>query len=681
MHKLVGVMSKHTGSSITQRKQPRHRWWLPLLLSACFCGFPAQAATVQADDRTRFKQAWDAAARGDRQAFERLSQGLEHYTLYPYLLYEDYRFRRHQVAPAEMKAFLERHSDWAFAQGLRSAWLKSLARKRDWPSLSAYAGDVRDTRLRCQVARARIETGATASVLSEAQQLWTVGQSQPSECDPVFDWLRGQQGISHALAWERIRRAMEAGNWRLTKYLEKYVPEHERPWLEAWRDQVRHRYRRLDKAATWPDEAIPRTITATSLKRLARFEPDRAMSLYRDFEHHFNWTDMQRAELLREIGLQSAVDLSDDALDTLAALPGSSLDGQLFEWWARAAMARQDWMLLSDVIRRMPQDIAQDAQWRYWRSVALEKTGDTQASRSLLEELSTRTSYYGFLAADKLGLPYTICPVEPSRDADDMARLRSHGPVLRSLELRAAGLEQWAEYEWGLAMRTLGVRDLRIAAAIAWEEGWYDRVIFALGDSGDQRWYEWRFPVPWERVVEREAARQQLDKSWVFGVMRSESALAERARSSAGALGLMQVTPDTARRLAGRHGLAYSGSAQLRHAEPNIRFGTTFMRELLERFDQNPVLVSGAYNAGPEAVERWLRERPNNDIFTWVETIPYYETRDYIPRVLAFTVIYDWRLGNPVKRVSSRMPDFGSGSMAGQETADIVCLASGMEAP
>ena len=105
------------------------------------------------------------------------------------------------------------------------------------------------------------------------------------------------------------------------------------------------------------------------------------------------------------------------------------------------------------------------------------------------------------------------------------------------------------------------------------------------------------------------------------------------------------------------------------------------MRELLERFDQNPVLVSGAYNAGPEAVERWLRERPNNDIFTWVETIPYYETRDYIPRVLAFTVIYDWRLGNPVKRVSSRMPDFGSGSMAGQETVGIVCLASAMEAP
>jgi soluble lytic murein transglycosylase len=143
----------------------------------------------------------------------------------------------------------------------------------------------------------------------------------------------------------------------------------------------------------------------------------------------------------------------------------------------------------------------------------------------------------------------------------------------------------------------------------------------------------------------------------------------------------MQVMPATARQVSRQHGLTYSGSAQLREAETNIVFGTRYMRDLLDRFDQNPVLVSGAYNAGPAAVERWLRERPNGDIASWVETIPYYETRDYIPRVLAFTVIYDWRLGNPVKRVSSRMAGLDLKTQQPERTAGVVCLAPTMEAP
>jgi len=113
----------------------------------------------------------------------------------------------------------------------------------------------------------------------------------------------------------------------------------------------------------------------------------------------------------------------------------------------------------------------------------------------------------------------------------------------------------------------------------------------------------------------------------------------------------------------------------------NIQLGTAYLRDLLDRFEQNPVLATGAYNAGPGAVDRWLKSQAATDPTIWIETLPYYETRDYIPRVLAFSAIYDWRRQQPVKRISARMPALKSGTMGvgnlNSETADVVCLASG----
>jgi soluble lytic murein transglycosylase len=139
--------------------------------------------------------------------------------------------------------------------------------------------------------------------------------------------------------------------------------------------------------------------------------------------------------------------------------------------------------------------------------------------------------------------------------------------------------------------------------------------------------------------------------------------------------------PQTARQLARRHAIPYQGRQQLTEPEKNIRLGTTYLRELLDRFDQNPTLASGAYNAGPHAVERWLTERRSDDPAVWIETLPYFETRDYIPRVMAFATIYDWRLRQQANRLSSRMPAFDSGgtggTMQGSETTEVVCRTPG----
>ncbi len=627
--------------------------------------------------REHFVAAWSAASHGDHKAFSHLPQSLTQYELFPYLVYEDLRYRRAQIQPQIIADFLEEHAGWAFTDGLRLAWLKTLGKRERWSELLQYASGSPDTSVRCYRARAQLETGHTDGLLMEAQSLWTVGKSQLQECDPVFDWLHDSGGITRNLAWERVRLAMARGNPRFTLYLARFIPPKERVWLSRWQDLDRHGYRKLGQSLNWPDEELPRMITAMSLQRLAGQDAEQAWQMFRKIDGHFDWSGETRGATLREIALQSAVALNDDALEILAALPLTHRDDQILQWWARMAMSAQEWGILRDVIGQMPVESKSDGRWRYWQAIASENLGDTSQARQIQDQLSRESSYYGFLAADRLDRPYTICPQEPSVSQQAVARLRSQPDISRSLELHAAGLENWALAEWSLASTRLDRQGLRTAAALAHEEGWHDRVIFALGDSGDRQYYDWRFPVLWKQQVEAASLTNKLDPAWVHGVMRSESALVETARSSAGALGLMQITPSTAKRLARKHGMVCRGGEQLTKAGLNIRFGTSYMRDLLDRYDQNPVLVSGAYNAGSRAVDRWLESRPRSEAAVWIETIPYFETRDYIPRVLAFTVIYDWRMQKPVTRVSSRMPDLDSGKINPRKTTQVVCVASG----
>ena len=281
----------------------RSRCYLIALALILSCAIAAEAKEADTADREAFTAAWKAAGRGDRAAFEQGLRGLQGYLLYPYLQYEDFRHRRSQVEPAVMAAFLADHEDWAFSSGLRTAWLRSLGKKRRWEALLAHAGDSGDVEVQCYYTHARIRAGDTEDLLPVAQALWTVGKSQPDPCDPVFDWLRQQGGVTPGLAWERIRLAMEARQPRLTRYLARYLPEAERLWADRWYEQDRGGYRHLGQAARWPDLPETRDIADFGLRRLARSDPDRSWRTFQALEGRFAWPADVRERILREIAL------------------------------------------------------------------------------------------------------------------------------------------------------------------------------------------------------------------------------------------------------------------------------------------------------------------------------------------------------------------------------------------
>jgi soluble lytic murein transglycosylase len=141
----------------------------------------------------------------------------------------------------------------------------------------------------------------------------------------------------------------------------------------------------------------------------------------------------------------------------------------------------------------------------------------------------------------------------------------------------------------------------------------------------------------------------QPERSLTLAVIRQESAFSLQATSSAGAMGLMQLMPGTAREVARFLGLGYSKGQLTRDAEYNIRLGRGYLSAMIDRFAGSYVLALASYNAGPGAVQRWLRDhgdpRVHGDMVDWIEMIPYRETRDYVQRVLANLQIYRQRLG------------------------------------
>lgn len=632
----------------------------------------AGSATLEGERRA-FAEAWEAARQGRRDAFSQAMPGLRDYLLYPYLQYEDYRSRRAQVPAEAMVAFLADHDDWAFAPALERAWLRTLGDKGQWDDVLRYGRASTDVTVRCHVARARIKQGDTEGLVPVARQLWAAGRSQPDACDPVFAWLSNEGGITDGLAWERVSLAMEARERNLARYASRFLDQDQRQWAERWYEQDRGGYRSLNRAIQWPDNERARQIADFGLRRLARNDPDRAWKIYNLLEDTFDWSEDERGGLLAELALWSAVNRSPATAERMAAVPPGYRQDRVLEWEARSHLFNGDWEGLGRTLAEMSPGLQDDSRWRYWEARAALETGRVDEGTERMAKLASRATFYGFLAADALDLPYTICPEPPEVAEEAVSAFRQRGAVKRALELHATGLPNWARSEWGRATRGVDDQTLRAAAAVAVAAAWPDAAIVALGNSGDMRWYEWRFPLEYSDVVLARSAQTGIDPSWVMGLMRSESALAADAISHAGARGLMQVTPHTATQLARRHKLPYEGRAQLLDPAANIVFGTTYMAEMLERYHGHPVLATGAYNAGPRAVDRWIADGYTGDPAVWIDTLPYFETRDYIPRVMAFATIYAWRLGQPVPRVTSRMPPIGLPQVDPPGTAEVVC--------
>ncbi len=193
------------------------------------------------------------------------------------------------------------------------------------------------------------------------------------------------------------------------------------------------------------------------------------------------------------------------------------------------------------------------------------------------------------------------------------------------------------------------------AALLADSWGWHSRAIATVAKAGEFDDLRVRYPLPWRDVFEKHASTAGVSYSWTYGIARSESLFMRDIRSSAGAIGVMQLMPETGRRAAREIRLPWSGLATLTDSSSNILLGTHYLSQMFTRFGENRVLATAAYNAGPRRVEAWLPDSGSLDARIWIENIPFNETRGYVRRVLADDAIFHWRMTGQQRRISGEL--------------------------
>lgn len=180
-----------------------------------------------------------------------------------------------------------------------------------------------------------------------------------------------------------------------------------------------------------------------------------------------------------------------------------------------------------------------------------------------------------------------------------------------------------------------------IAGLVMWVAPWF------VVDSGPAWSARAVYPLEHARAIRSSAHRNHLDPALVAGVIYVESGFDDEALSEAGAIGLMQVLPETARQIARETGGVTFVTADLRDPEVNIRYGCYYLGRACERFGDDTVAVIAAYNAGMGAAETWVAEAGGEALR--VSDIPYAETRAYVRDVLrarrAYRRAYSERLG------------------------------------
>ena len=365
--------------------------------------------------------------------------------------------------------------------------------------------------------------------------------------------------------------------------------------------------------------------------------------------------------VMRHVGILAAQDHLPQALTWLAGVSADATDDTLHLWRVRAALRLGDWEAAQRFIAGLTEEQQREPQWRYWSARVLEAAGQKADAQRLYAALARSRGYYGFLAADHLGEDYSMQHVAIDANPEEVSAMLARPGIQLAQELYAAGQTVDARRQWNWTIRHMSNRELQVAAVIARQWGWHDRAILTVGRSRNLDDIELRFPLLYRESIETNASRSGIDPSWVYGVVRQESAFMTDARSHAGALGLMQLMPTTGRLTGRRVGIrAYSKGAIL-NVENNLRLGVAYLKEVLDRNRGHQALATASYNAGPHRVTNWMPEQPL-DADIWIETIPFNETREYVKNVLSYSAIYDHRLGQKPTRLSERMPVVSQGS-------------------
>ncbi len=607
-------------------------------------------------------EARDAARKKDRSrlaALRAATQAAQH-PLTPWVEYWDLFNRLPQATADEVEAFYSRWRGSYVEDRLRNDWLLQLGKRREWAALALEFPRFRmndDREVTCYWLFT--EHLAGREVRDAARAAWWAQRDQDDGCNLLATALYDARKFSDDDVWRKARYAVEAN----------------RPGVARVAVGLLGGGAAKDVAG-----ALDQPLQFARQTRVANTRNRQELKLLAVLRLAANDTDVAAAELdgrgqgelppalaawgWAGIGRHAAQNLSSEAAghylrawSKLGSAPqaGPGWSDEVLAWGVRSALratkAPEGWPLVLRHLGAMSAAEQANPSWLYWQARALRAlakegaAGDEQRAQSqrLLQGIAGPLGFYPQLAAEDLGQPLALPPVPAPSSAEERTAARQSPGLTRALQLVAIGLRDEARREWNFTLRGMDDRALITAARLACELADWQLCINTSERSKTEIDVATRYPMPYATEIAQAASANGLDPALVFGLIRQETRFMAQLRSSAGATGLMQLMPGTARWMAKKIGVDLPRADQVYEPVPNLRLGTAYLKLVLDDLGGSAALATAAYNAGPGRPRRW-REGPVVEAAAWAENVPFAETRDYVKRVLSNAAVYATQL-------------------------------------
>ncbi len=588
---------------------------------------------------------------------EQKTQLIADYPLSYLLHYQSLKHNFSQHSLPQVQAFIKKNAQYKISNDLQREYLYYLAENRYWSEfLSFYPQLPNSTALKCYHFQAKMAQGEAHTIRANVKKLWLTGYSLDNACDDVFKYYLSSKEISQSLIWQRLQLAYLKNQSSLIAYL-----------ITLMDDSHKHLAQQLYQLNKDPSRLLRSTLfnnrqqshyplLLPSIKRLARKDIHLGMQAYSRYDQKIAFNDLQTVDLkkylISQILIHDAIELFPWLDKELVALA----DGALIERRIRYALRLNNWADIDYWLGQLPAEQKQQPKWLYWQARVLENQQQQKKADALYRTLAKQRTYYGFLAAQKLNLDYQL-------NAQIVAD-KTHS--LKHLDAQLAHIEELyvqrqfslLKREWEALLKSQDTDLQKQLGLYAYKKGWAHLSVLASIRSKSWNALNIRFPEVKPELFTANADKYQLEPSYIYAITRQESAFDEFANSSAGARGYMQLMPGTAKETARKIGLQdYHQTSQLTEAQINLQLGSAYFNMLLKRYQGNRILATAAYNAGPYRVDRWQSSNSETKqglaMDSWIETIPYKETRRYVKNVLAYNVIYQHILDKPLEFLSA----------------------------
>lgn len=579
---------------------------------------------------------------------------------YPLQSYYEYLILRTRIEQAQspqalltdIKAFGKAYGDSRSQRRLLGVLKNRLSASNDWAAYRQVAAMPNAPTHACDDLYARVTSGELRAFDRSTAELWTLPAKHTARCDEAFDVLIGRAGdVPTSALWKRTVALLKRGSIDQLDQMLRFFGSRDRRIVRSWIDNLD------DPAALLKLESVNgnmlhhQSLVSHILRRWLRNDLPAATAFWKKHGDRFGF---DRRELDHVIAQHAVLAAKQSLPEAPALLQDAGSGDRLVRYWkVRTALQQLQW---DEVLRQL--DVLTDKEqsstrWQYWRARALEATGLSAQANVIYQSLSDRVEFYGFLAADRIGTPYNLREQPYAVDGTALATLAADPQIAAAVEFFLVDIGWEGRRLWNKALKGAGDPTLLAAAELARTIGWYDRSYASVKKSEKLNVLRYQFPMPHQALVSSLAQNSAVDESLIYAVMRRESGYIPDVRSSAGAIGLMQLMPATARETAAKLSLGKS-SWSLIDGEVNLQLGVAYLDSVLRRFDGNIAVAAAAYNAGPTRVGKWW-ENSSLPTDIWVETIPFDETRDYVKAVLYNAAVFDAVRRQQQKRVLAMM--------------------------